>query len=482
MVGHQETISFSKYSELYDMLVPKSNTLRKLNELVDFSFIYEELSSKYCSNNGRMAYSPIRLFKYLLLKTIFDISDVDVVERSRYDLSFKYFLDMTIEEPVIDASTLTKFRKLRLEDANLLELLISKSVALAVAKGIIKSDSIIVDATHTQSRSNSTSAIEFLRYRSKNLRKVIYETDANLKDQLPAKNTEDSVENEMTYCKALLDYLEKRQTISSLPKVSEKINVLKEALEDVQEQRDLSKDQDARIGYKSKEESFFGYKTHIAMSKERIITAAVVTSGEKGDGPVLPTLIEQSIKNGITVKSVIGDRAYSGKDNLVYAKENKIKVISKVNPVISQGARKKEDQFDFNKDADMFVCPAGHLAIRKATQGKKGDNVNQVKTYYFDVEKCKQCPLREGCYKPGAKTKSYSVSISSQTHIDQIAFEQTQEFKEQSKHRYKIEAKNAELKNVHGYDTAISYGLMSMQMQGALAIFTVNLKRILKLL
>ncbi len=149
MVGHQETISFSKYSELYDMLVRKSNTLRKINDLVDFSFIYEELSSKYCSDNGRMAYSPIRLFKYLLLKTIFDISDVDVVERSRYDLSFKYFLDMTIEEPVIDASTLTKFRKLRLEDTNLLELLISKSVALAVAKGIIKLDSIIVDATHT---------------------------------------------------------------------------------------------------------------------------------------------------------------------------------------------------------------------------------------------------------------------------------------------------------------------------------------------
>lgn len=371
MIGHQETISFSKYSELYDMLVPKNNTLRKINDLVDFSFIYEELSSKYSSTKGRMAYSPIRLFKYLLLKTIFDISDVDVVERSRYGLSFKYFLDMTIEEPVIDASTLTKFRKLRLEDTALLELLISKSVALAVAKGIIKSDSIIVDATHTQSRSNSTSSIEFLRYRSKNLRKVVYETDANLKDQLPAKNTDDIVENEMTYCKELLDCLEERQTISSLPKVSEKINVLKEALEDVQEQRDLSKDQDARIGYKSKEESFLGYKTHIAMSKERIITAAIVTSGEKGDGPVLPTLIEESIKNGMTVKSVIGDRAYSGKDNLVYAKENKIKVISKVNPVISQGARKKEDQFDFNKDADMFVCPAGHLAIRKATQGKK---------------------------------------------------------------------------------------------------------------
>jgi len=37
--------------------------------------------------------------------------------------------------------------------------------------------------------------------------------------------------------------------------------------------------------HKSEDSSFFGYKTHIAMSDERIITAATVASGDKGDGP-----------------------------------------------------------------------------------------------------------------------------------------------------------------------------------------------------
>ncbi len=64
MLSHQETLSFSKYSELYDMLVPKDNILRKIYDLVDFTFVYQELSSKYCSSNGRMAYSPIRMFQY----------------------------------------------------------------------------------------------------------------------------------------------------------------------------------------------------------------------------------------------------------------------------------------------------------------------------------------------------------------------------------------------------------------------------------
>ena len=62
-----------------------------------------------------------------------------------------------------------------------------------------------------------------------------------------------------------------------------------------------------------------------------------------------------------------------------------------------------------------------------------------------------------------------------------MAFQETEYFKEKAKHRYKIEAKNGELKNAHGYGRATSYGTKNMQMQGAMAIFTVNLKRIIKL-
>jgi hypothetical protein len=98
-------------------------------------------------------------------------------------------------------------------------------------------------------------------------------------------------------------------------------------------------------------------------------------------------------------------------------------------------------------------------------------------SHYFDVEKYKSCPLRNGCYKEGAKTKTYSVSIKSELHQDQIAFQETEYYKEKPKHRYKIEAKNSELKNVHGYDRAISYGIANMQMQGAIAIFCNQFKK-----
>lgn len=61
-------------------------------------------------------------------------------------------------------------------------------------------------------------------------------------------------------------------------------------------------------------------------------------------------------------------------------------------------------------------------------------------------------------------------------------FQESEYFKEKSKERYKIEAKNSELKHRHGYDVASSSGLLGMELQGAVTIFAVNMKRIITLL
>ncbi|KFM95534.1 transposase DDE domain protein [Bacillus clarus] len=444
------------------MVVSKNNMLRQINELVDFSFILEELKTKYCLDNGRNAIPPIRMFKYLLLKAIFNVSDVDLVERSKYDMSFKYFLGMAPEDDVIDSSSLTKFRRLRLQDVSLVDMLIGKTVEIALEKNIIKSKAIIVDATHTKARYNQKSPKEFLQEKSKHTRKAVYQFDKSMKEKFPQKNTSNEVKDEIPYC--------------------EKLNVLKEAVDDTQEHLNYSTDVDARVGYKTVHSSFFGYKTHLAISDERIITAAVVTIGEKSDGHYLQELIEKSKVTGMEVETVIADTAYSGKNNLLYTKEQSIQLTSKLNPMITQNGRAKGKGFDFIKDAGLFVCPAGHLAKRKSKKPDSHPGASARMVYFFDVEKCKVCPLREGCFKEGAKTKTYSVAIKSEEHLDQQAFQETEEFKRLARERYKIEAKNSELKNKHGYDQASAAGLLGMQIQGATTIFAVNLKRILKLL
>ena len=485
MIQNQQTMKISPYMALYDLVVPKDNILRKVNELVDFSFIYKELESKYCLDNGRAAINPIRMFKYLMLKAIYDLSDVDIVERSKYDMSFKYFLDMAPEDPVIEPSSLTKFRKLRLQDVDLLDLLIGKTVGIAIENGIIKSKSIIVDSTHTKARYNQRTPREVLLDYSKNLRKAVYRIDENLKSIMPVKVNNGVLEDEIEYCKELIKAVRSDEVLSNYPDVKEKINILEETMEDDLEKLALSKDEDAKIGHKTYDTSFFGYKTHFAMTEERVITAATVTSGEKHDGKQLQDLVEKSKLAGVEVEDIIGDAAYSEKENLEYAKEEDIKLISKLSKTVTHGNARKSTDFEYNKDADMYICKAGHMSIKKrSTRPKKHEKDGQgnVESYFFDVEKCKHCPSRDGCYKDGAKTKSYSVSIKTSTHQEHMDFQESAYFKEKSRERYKIEAKNSELKHRHGYDVASSSGLLGMELQGAVTIFAVNMKRIITLL
>ena len=419
MLSSQLKLSLSYYSDLYDMIVPKDHILRKIRELVDFSFIYDELKNKYCLDNGRNAKKPILLFKYLLLKYLYNLSDNGVVERSRYDMSFKYFLELTPEEEVIHPSLLTKFRKQRLKDSD----------------------------------------------------KDIYLPDE------PEKRA--SLDEYNEYCHELLNTVQE-SPYSELPTIKEESSMLSEILDNQIDCYDQSIDPDARIGHKTVNSSFYGYKTHLAMTDERIITAATITSGEAFDGQELPVLVQKSKAAGATVNEVIADTAYSTLENLKDAQSNDYKLISKLNPSIIKGTR-SEDGFIFNKDADTMQCPAGHLAIKYRIDKRSNQKKNTRIKYFFDINKCHVCPYRNGCYKENAKTKTYSITIKSDYHKNQEAFQKTQYFKERFKTRYMIEAKNSELKNIHGYSRCDAAGLSNMQLQGAVSIFAVNLKRILKL-
>ncbi len=103
------------------------------------------------------------------------------------------------------------------------------------------------------------------------------------------------------------------------------------------------------------------------------------------------------------VETVIADTAYSGKNNLLYTREQSIQLISKLNPMITQNGRANGKGFDFTKDAGLFVWPAGHLAKRKSKKPDSHPGASARMVYFFDVEKCKVRPIREGYFKEGTK-------------------------------------------------------------------------------
>lgn len=483
----QDSLDLGVYNDLYDILIEKDNFWRKLNENISFTFIADEIKKNYSDDMGRPAEDPVRMFKYILLKDAYKLSDRDLIKHTRTDMQMKYFLGYKPEDiEFINPSSLSKFRHMRLKDTNLLDIMINKTVEIALDKGVISvKNKLIQDSTHTNAMFQHISPREELIKRAKELRKAVYAVAPEMKEKMPKKREKTGVlEDQITYCNELINIIEKEEGFENCTAVLERMDYLKEGLEETETELEYSKDKDAKVGHKTADTSFFGYKTHIAMTPERVITAATITSGEKTDGKEMQALVEKSEEAGIEVEAVIGDGAYSEKNNLEYAKEKGIKLASKLSKSVTHGNGKNKNQFEYNKDAGMYVCKAGHMAIKRVKTGSKSDKNGvdtRVESYFFDVEKCKHCPHKTGCYKEGSKTKSFSVKIKADAHMEQMEYMNSEEFKELYAERYKIEAKNAELKKSYGYDAARSCGLLGMTIQGASTMFLANMKRIMKL-
>lgn len=132
--------------------------------------------------------------------------------------------------------------------------------------------------------------------------------------------------------------------------IQEKMNYLQEALDDIAVRAMVCKDTDVRYGHKSTNKPFTGYKIHISETEDGFITAATVTSGEKGNGAILPLLIKKTEENGLEdIEEVIADTAYCRKHKDMDAKE--IKLVSPLHPS-ANGFRDENDGFIYN-----YWCP-----------------------------------------------------------------------------------------------------------------------------
>ena len=101
-------------------------------------------------------------------------------------------------------SSLTKFRKLRLNQEDILEDLLGEVINQAIQKNLIPSKTLIMDATHTRSRYKVKTPIENLREVSKNIRKQLYRYVPEVKDHVPPKlHSTASLEEEVIYTQGI---------------------------------------------------------------------------------------------------------------------------------------------------------------------------------------------------------------------------------------------------------------------------------------
>ena len=88
-----------------ESLMPQEHFLRRMDSLMDFSFIYQRVESLY-SHRGRPSIDPVVVVKMLLLGYLYGIDSERRLEQEvRVNIAYRWFLGIDLDEPVPDHST-----------------------------------------------------------------------------------------------------------------------------------------------------------------------------------------------------------------------------------------------------------------------------------------------------------------------------------------------------------------------------------------
>lgn len=131
-----------------DDMVPANHPIRKIRVIVDKALVeLEPIFASIYSDIGRPSIPPERLIKAMLLIALYSIrSERQLCERLQYDLLFKWFVDLNIDDQVFDATTFTKNRD-RLLDANVTSELFAEVVGQARKARLLSEEHFSVDGT-----------------------------------------------------------------------------------------------------------------------------------------------------------------------------------------------------------------------------------------------------------------------------------------------------------------------------------------------
>jgi len=129
-------------------LIPPDHPIRRIRVVVDAVLgELDEVFDAMYATSGRSSVPPESLLKATVLMAMYSIrSERAFCERLNYDLLFKWFLDLGIDEAAFDATTFSKNRQ-RLLDHDVADEFFAAVVAQAKLRRYISSDHFSVDGT-----------------------------------------------------------------------------------------------------------------------------------------------------------------------------------------------------------------------------------------------------------------------------------------------------------------------------------------------
>jgi len=145
--------SFFDLENQLDKIYQINNFLPKLNTLVDWDIFRESLNKvrekERKSNAGRPAFDALLMFKVLVLKAMYNLSDDQTELQIRDRISFRDFLGLTFADIVPDAKTIWAFAE-QLKHLELEQALFDRFGEELDRQGFKAKSGLIVDGTFVE--------------------------------------------------------------------------------------------------------------------------------------------------------------------------------------------------------------------------------------------------------------------------------------------------------------------------------------------
>jgi hypothetical protein len=207
----------------------------------------------------------------------------------------------------------------------------------------------------------------------------------------------------------------------------------------------------------------------------QMITHYDVKTNVSSDAEIGADAIPQ-IKENFDMKELYVDGAYVGKDIQDAANNSNITLHhTDMTGKKTDPEKITPDDFEYNEDNTVKVCPANIEPIKTACNTEKGSI-----SAHFSKEDCEKCELKEKCCVK-EQVQANKLSTNQEELANKRAREAMQdERSENTSKRAAIEGTNSELKRAHGLDDVKVRGIAKVLLTTGLKITACNFKRFAK--
>ena len=137
-----------------EQLVPEDHLVRKLEDAIDWSFIYGKVQHLY-STNGRPGVDPVVLVKMIVIDKVFGINSMrKTCKELEVNLAYRWFIGYDIEERIPNYSTWSQNYIRRYKDSELFDQFFEEVLEEVINNGFLDLTTVFGDSTHMKANAN----------------------------------------------------------------------------------------------------------------------------------------------------------------------------------------------------------------------------------------------------------------------------------------------------------------------------------------